>query len=47
MWKMWDKPGIIPISIPTKVQYVLKAEKNYLWCFNLYCEPDTTTEPDL
>ncbi|MDJ0746165.1 MAG: DUF928 domain-containing protein [Xenococcaceae cyanobacterium MO_167.B27] len=45
--KLREQPGLIEITIPAEPQYALKVNENYRWRFNLDCEPDRRTEPDL
>ena len=45
--KLREQPGWIEIAIPAEPQYALKVNENYRWRFNLDCEPDRRTEPDL
>ncbi len=45
--KLKEQPGLIEIAIPAEPQYALKVNENYRWRFNLDCEPDRRTEPDL
>lgn len=45
--KLKKQPGSIEIAIPAEPKYALKVNENYRWRFNLDCEPDRTTEPDL
>ena len=45
--KLRERPGSIEIAIPAEPQYALKVNENYRWRFNLDCEPNPTTEPDL
>ena len=45
--KLKEQPGLIEIVIPAEPKYALKVNENYRWRFNLDCEPEHRTEPDL
>lgn len=39
------KPGIVSITLPSRSQYSLKADKKYRWYFHIYCgDPQKTSD---
>jgi hypothetical protein len=40
-------PGIVSITLPSKPEYALEEGEVYTWYFDLYCQSNTSSEPDL
>ncbi len=40
-------PGIVSITLPSKPEYALEEGKFYHWYFELYCQSNTSSQPDL
>lgn len=40
-------PGIVSITLPPVPDYALEAGKSYHWYFQLYCQTNTSSQPDL
>jgi hypothetical protein len=40
-------PGIVSITLPSAPEYALKEGQYYHWYFKLYCQTNTSSQPDL
>lgn len=40
-------PGIVSITLPSAPEYALQQGKSYHWYFKLYCQTNTSSQPDL
>jgi hypothetical protein len=40
-------PGIVSITLPSAPEYTLKEGQYYHWYFKLYCQTNTSSQPDL
>ncbi len=40
-------PGIVSITLPSKPKYALEEGKFYHWYFELYCQTNTSSQPDV
>lgn len=42
-----DTPGIVSISLPSSTENLLEQDQYYHWYFKLYCQGNTSSQPDL
>lgn len=42
-----ETPGIVSISLPPSPEYALQESQYYHWHLELYCQPNTSSKPDL
>ena len=40
-------PGIVSITLPSKPEYALEEGQDYYWYFELYCQTNTSSQPDV
>ena len=40
-------PGIVSVKLPESPEYTLETDRSYHWYFKLYCEGNTSAQPDL
>jgi len=40
-------PGIVSITLPSAPEYALKEGQSYHWYFKLYCQSNTSSQPDV
>jgi hypothetical protein len=40
-------PGIVSITLPSAPEYALEEGQYYHWYFKLYCQPNTSFQPDV
>lgn len=40
-------PGIVSITLPSAPEYALKEGQSYHWYFKLYCQTNTSSQPDV
>jgi hypothetical protein len=40
-------PGIVSVKLPESPEYALETGQSYHWYFKLYCEGNTSAQPDL